>query len=381
MSFSFRSMLVVTTLLSVIPAFAQDKAPAPAEPGVLDKMKGVLNLSGSPMANLDADMQRVIDAFAALGPKPLAPDLSPEEARQQPTVADAAKKVMRDSGMSDAPEPGVTTEDVTYEGAAGPVKARIYKPENTNGQLPVVLYFHGGGWVIADIDVYDAAPRSIAKQAGAIVVSAHYRQAPENRFPAAHNDAIAAYKWVLAKAQSWGGDSAKVAVLGESAGGNLAINVAIAARDQNLQMPVHQGLVYPVAGSDVTTESYEANQSSMPLNKAGMQWFVKHVFADKSEAKDPRIDLVGAADLKGLPPVTIITAGIDPLRTEGQLLAANLKKAGVTVNLKDYPGSTHEFFGLAALVDDAKDAQKAVIDDLKAAFGASEGRASGTMAK
>ncbi|MGQ4273582.1 alpha/beta hydrolase [Terrihabitans sp. B22-R8] len=355
--------------MMILPVAALAQTPPPAEPTLKDRVdQTVATVTGSPMANLDIDMKRVVDELAELGPEPIVGDMSADEARKQPSVADAAKSLMRKNGMSDAPETGVTTEDVNYEGAAGPVPARIYKPEGAGGTLPVVLYFHGGGWVIADLDTYDASARALAKQTGAIVVSAHYRQAPENKFPAQHEDAVAAYKWVLANAKNWGGDPAKVALAGESAGGNLAINVALAARDQKLQAPVAQALIYPVAGINVETESYEANEASQPLNKPMMEWFVKQSIKSDADKADPRLDLVGKADVAGLPPTIIVTAEIDPLRTEGMELARKLKEAGVPVTEKDYAGVTHEFFGLGALVADAKDAQAAVAAELKKGF-------------
>ncbi|WP_075217106.1 alpha/beta hydrolase [Mongoliimonas terrestris] len=324
-------------------------------------------IAADPMARADADMKTVLDALAGLNPKPIA-DLSPGDAREQPTPAAAVKKVLEDRGDSAAPSDAVTTEDVSFQGAETEIPARVYKPANAEGQLPVVLYFHGGGWVIADIDTYDASARAIAEKANAIVVSAHYRQAPEHKFPAAHDDAIAAYKWVLENADDWGGDPSKVAVMGESAGGNLAINVSIAAREQNLAMPVHQVLIYPVAGTDMETRSYMENADAKPLNKAMMGWFVEQTLANDDQMSDPRLDLVDEADVSGLPPTTLITAEIDPLQTEGQQLANKLQAAGVPVNGRTYLGVTHEFFGMNAVVEDAETAQQLVADDLRSAF-------------
>ncbi len=268
-------------------------------------------------------------------------------------------------------ELGVKTTDIVIPGPAGPIQARIYKPhEHSEDRLhPVVVYFHGGGFVIADLDVYDGGPRGVSKMADVIVVSCHYRQAPENKFPAAHEDAIAAYKWVLDNAQSFHGDPQKIAVMGESAGGNLAINVSIAARDQGLRAPRHQVLVYPLVGKDLNNESYRENATAKPLNKAMIEWFVKHTFNDASETADPRVDVVGAADLSNLPSTTVICAEIDPLRTEGELLAERLEQAGVDVRNKTFHGSTHEFFGMATVLPDAIVAQTFAAHELKRAFG------------
>lgn len=314
---------------------------------------------------VDRDMKVVLEALAGLGGKPFE-TVTPSVARTQPTPADAVKVVLtKKLGKPPVPEAVAKVEDRTYGEANTPL--RIYTPKG-KGPFPVIVYYHGGGWVIANLDVYDASPRALANAAGAIVVSASYRQAPEHKFPAAHDDAFTAYKWTLDNAASFGGDASRVAVAGESAGGNLAINTAIRARDEKVTMPRHMLLVYPVAGADMTTPSYVTNAMAKPLGKAGMEWFVKHVFADPKQAKDPRIDLVSRTDLAGLPSTTVITAEIDPLRSEGQALAKNLASAGVKVDAADYPGVTHEFFGMTGAVADAKTAQKRAGRNLKAAF-------------
>lgn len=368
--------------LGLSPTLAQ-QAPAPAtppaaaqEPPTIGERAGQLldRVTGNPAASGDVDMRRVLDAFNDLGPKPL-DTLSPEEARKQPSAADAVAALLKKEGKDPAAlkaQTGVTTRDITYPGAGGPLPARIYTPPGaTSGQpLPVVVYFHGGGWVIADLNTYDAGPRAVAKDANAIVVSVEYRHAPEAKFPAAHDDAVAAYKWVLANAQSFGGDPKRVAVMGESAGGNLAINTAIAARDQNLQRPLAQVLVYPVAGVDTNTPSYQANESAKPLNKPVLLWFFGHVIRGEQDKQDPRLDLVGKAELRDLPPATVITAQIDPLMSEGERLANKLREAGVQTRYQNYEGVTHEFFGMGDVVADARSAQTLVTEQLKAAFGA-----------
>jgi acetyl esterase/lipase len=233
---------------------------------------------------------------------------------------------------------------------------------------PVVVYWHGGGWVFADLDVYDATPRALAKATGALVISCHYRQAPEHKFPAAHEDAWAAYQWLLRNVQRFGGDPARVAVMGESAGGNLAANVALWAREEGDQAPLHQVLVYPVASNDLESPSYVANAHARPLSKAGMAWFVKHVFASEAETADPRINLV-AADLRELSPTTIVAAEIDPLLSDSERLADRLREAGVEVDLRRYDGVTHEFFGMGPWLPEAKAAEAHVAARLKVAFG------------
>jgi acetyl esterase/lipase len=257
--------------------------------------------------------------------------------------------------------------DTMGKDLGGGVTARIYMPKGNTGPLPVIVYYHGGGWVIADINTYDASAKGLAEQVGAVVVSVEYRKGPENKFPAAHNDAFAAYQWVLANAASINADPKRIAVAGESAGGNLACNVSMMARDKGIQAPLYQVLVYPVANNDMNSESYVKYAAAKPLNKPMMEWIAKNYLPDMATAADPRISLV-KANLKGLPPTTIIGAEIDPLATEGRLLADRLQAAGVTVNYKLYEGVTHEFFGMAAVVPQAKDAQSVAAADLKSAL-------------
>ena len=316
----------------------------------------------------DSDMQAVLDALARLGGKPIE-TLSPEEARRQPTPTDAVKRVLASKGKPPTPDLGVITHEITIPGAAGPLPARVYRPEGTeNEKLPVVVYWHGGGWVIANIDVYDGGARALAKMAKAVVISCEYRMAPEHKFPAAHDDAFAQYSWVLGNTGVFSGDETQIAVAGESAGGNLAIAVAMMARDAGIKIPVHMALVYPVAGNAMNTESYIQNANAKPLNKAMMEWFVGHVFASKEQTGDPRINLV-EANLQGLPSATVILAEIDPLRSEGELLAKRLKDAGSDVDYKIFSGATHEFFGMGLVVSKAAAAEKMAANGLKKAFG------------
>ncbi|WP_411288557.1 alpha/beta hydrolase [Phenylobacterium sp.] len=337
---------------------------------ILDRLFGGADARrdpNNPNAHSDSDMRKVIETFLEMNPQPIEM-LTPEEARKQPTPGDAAMKILRARGMDRMADLGVLTEDITYPGAAGELPARIYRMHESEKLHPVVVYFHGGGWVIADINVYDAGPRAIAKFGDVIVVSVEYRRAPEDKFPAAHDDALAAYKWVLENAQSFGGDPQRVAVMGESAGGNLAAGVAMMARDQGLQAPAHMALIYPVAGIDMNTPSYRENADAKPLSKPMMEWFVKHVFADMADLQDPRINLV-EADLRGLPSATIITAEIDPLCSEGETLAERLEAQGVEVRHKTFHGVTHEFFGMGLVVKDAALAETFVAHELKRAFG------------
>ena len=332
---------------------------------ILDTVKSAMGIN--PIHHADVDMKRVLDALADLDGKPIE-KLEPQEARQQPTPADAVKRVMAEDKIA-PPADTLQVSDITIPDAQGGSNpARVYKPAGA-GTLPVILYFHGGGFVIADLDTYDATPRSLAAQTGAIVISAHYRQAPEHKLPAAHDDANAAYEWLLANAPQLGADPRRVALVGESAGGNLALNVAIHARDRGLTAPLYQVLVYPVVDTDTDTESYGDSSNAKPLNKDMMLWFVKHVIRSDDD-KNSALLRVLHTPLEGLPPTTVITAGIDPLRTEGEKLARALTDAGVPVTHQGYPGATHEFFGMAPVVEAARDAQALASEHLKRAFSA-----------
>ena len=324
-------------------------------------------MAGAP-AKADPPMQAVLDQLAALGGKPIE-TLTPQEARRQPTPADAVMALLAKQGKDTAAMslvPGVKSVDRTVTGAAGEIPARIYTPDGT-GPFPVIVYYHGGGWVIASKEVYDGGARGLSKMANAVVVSIDYRLAPEHKFPAQHDDALAAYKWALANAASINGDPKQVALAGESAGGNLAVATAVAARDMKIQMPVAVISVYPIAQPDTTTPSYVENANAKPLNRAMMGWFARHTTRTPADLQDARINLV-KANLAGLPPVTIINAQIDPLRDDGKMLEDALKAANVSVERKVYDGATHEFFGMAAVVDDAKEAQQWAGDRLKSAF-------------
>jgi acetyl esterase/lipase len=319
------------------------------------------------MARPDSQMQGVLDQLAALGPKPI-PSLTAQEARKQPTPADAAKREMEKQGKSTAPDPAVATEDRSIQTPGGSLPVRIYTPKSGAGPWPVVVYYHGGGWVIANKQVYDGGARALSKMANAVVVSVDYRQGPEHKFPAAHDDALATYRWVLENAASIKGDPKRVALAGESAGGGLAVATAMAARDQTLQMPTAIVSVYPIAGTDTTTPSYVENASAKPLDRPMMSWFFEQYLRGPQDRADPRVNLV-AADLKGLPPTTIINAQIDPLRSEGEQLAERMRAAGVTVQQKTWDGVAHEFFGMGTVVDKAMAAQQTAADALTKSFG------------
>lgn len=316
-----------------------------------------------PKAN--KEMQKVLDALKSLDGKPME-TLTPEEARKQPTPADAVKKVMEQQGKSTTPDPSITVKDMNIPGPLGEIPVHIYTPPGA-GPFPIMVYFHGGGFVIADTKIYDASPRALAKGANAIMVAVDYHRAPEHKFPAAPNDAYAAYTWVLQHAKEFNGDPSRVAVGGESAGGNLAAVVSMMARDKKAALPIHQLLVYPVTNNDMDNASYKTNAQAKPLNKAMMQWFFKY-YATPQDGTNPYAVPMKAETLKGLPSATVITDEIDPLRTEGKEYADRLKKDGVAVAYKDYKGVTHEFFGMGAVVPEAKKAEDFAAGELKKVF-------------
>lgn len=316
--------------------------------------------------SIKPEMQAVIEKLQSYGDKPVE-TLSAKEARKNHTPTDAVMDLIKEHSIT-LPPSAVDTAGIEIPVSGGSIHARTYTPKGGKSPYPVIVYYHGGGFVIANLDVYDASAKSLAEQVGAVVVSVAYRLAPEHKFPTAHNDSFAAYQWVVKNTASLKGDPKKIAVAGESAGGNLAVNMAIMARDKGITLPVHILSVYPIANSDMNSESYKKNANAKPLNKPMMAWFTKNYVNNMAEAKDPRITLV-AANLKGLPATTIITAEIDPLQSDGMLLIDKLKAAGVKVDSKNYDGVTHEFFGMGAVVPEAKDAMAYAASQLKSAFG------------
>jgi acetyl esterase len=330
----------------------------------------IISAVSNAVAALRADDDQLALAKAHEGLRPKAIEkLDAAEARLQPTVADAVAELLRQQGRSAEPEvlvPGVRSEDRTIPTAGATLPVRIFTPAGA-GPFPVIVYYHGGGWVIADKEVYDAGARGLAAQARAVVISVDYRRAPEHRFPAAWGDALETYRWAVANAGSVGGDPQRIALAGESAGGNLAVATAIAARDAGLPRPAHVLAVYPVTQTSVNTESYIENAIAKPLNRAMVQWFVKNLVRSDADLKDPRLSLVNAR-LEGLPPVTIINARIDPLRSDGGKLEDALRAAAVPVERRSYEGVAHEFFGAAAVLEKARQAQAFAGERLREAF-------------
>ena len=316
--------------------------------------------------SIKPEMQVVIEKLISLGGKPIE-TLTAPEARMQPTPTDAVMAVMRDNNMT-APAAQCDTMGKDIPVTGGTTHVRIYTPKQGKAPYPVIVYYHGGGWVIANINVYNGGAQGLCEQVGAVLVSVEYPMGPERKFPAAHNVSFDAYQWVLKNFAELKGDSSKLAVVGESAGGNLAANMSMMARDKKIQMPLYQVLVYPIANNDVNSESYVKFAAAKPLSKPMMEWFFKNELSSAAQAADPRISLV-KANLAGMPKTLIIGAEIDPLQSEGKMLSDKLSAAGVETDYQLFPGVTHEFFGMAAVVPQAKEAQALAAKKLKAAFG------------
>lgn len=343
----------------------------PQSPGSASAGPPVFPASDAPVPVADPDMQEVLDAQEKLGAKPVQA-LTPAEARRQPSPADAVKEVLKQRGLSTAPDPAVVTRTLSY-GAEPLQKVLLYRPSApaSGRALPLIVYYHGGGWVIADLQTYDATPRMLAKELNAVVVSVEYRHAPEVKFPGQHEDAIAAYKWALEQAEGWGADADRVILAGESAGANLAVATAIYARDHGVMMPVHLLAVYPIANSDPELPAKLENANAKPLNTAMLSWFAWYFSAGEATVQDPRINLVGA-DLRHLPPTTIVNAQIDPLRSDGETLAEVMRAAGSDVEQRTFPGVTHEFFGMKAVVKGAAEASAYAVQRLRTALDRTE---------
>jgi acetyl esterase len=316
--------------------------------------------------DMKPEMQAVVEKLQSYGDQPIE-TLGVGQARKNHTPADAVGDLIKQNHIP-APVYNVDTSGIDVPAAWGNIHLRIYTPKTGKAPFPVIVYYHGGGFVIAGIKAYDATANILADKVGAIVISVDYRLGPQFKFPYAHNDAFTAYNWTLKNAATIKGDSTKIAVAGESAGGNLAINMARRALEKGIRLPIAVLAIYPVAGSDMKTASYTKYADAIPLNRPMMSWFLKKYLNKPIETKDPQIDLV-SANLKGLPPTTIITAEIDPLQSEGLKLIDKLKADGVTVTGKNYDGVTHEFFGMGAIVPQAKDAEMYAAGIFKKAFG------------
>ncbi len=379
---SLGALILTVSLLAGCSRMEPMEAPAPPP----DADVGPVVEATNPMAvmpdgpapswapTIDPQMQAVIEQLTATEPPEGGyASLTPFQVRNAVLPAEAAVELLMKTGLPPSPPKTDVAQRVLPVGPEGGILVRTYAPLAAGpGPLPVIVYYHGGGWVIADLDTYEPSARALAAKAGAVVVSVAYRQAPEHRFPTAHEDAFAAYRWVTENAATLGGDPDRIATAGESAGGNLAVAVALMARDRGVRLPLHILSVYPIADGDVQSPSYDEYAKAQPLNRPLMEWFFDHYSPDWRTTEEPLIALVDA-DLSGLPPTTIINAEIDPLRAEGEDLAGRLRAEGIDVEQRTFPGVTHEFFGMAALLEQAVAAQDLAADRLKSAFSGSMG--------
>jgi acetyl esterase len=320
---------------------------------------------------VDPQMQELLDALAATE-APSIEEVTPQIARNLPSIASAVLAVTAARGGAGQEAIGGISH-ILVPGGDSDIVARVYTPLHApEGPLPVAVYFHGGGFVIADLDTYDASCWALANASGALVVSVAYRQAPENPYPAAANDAYAATQWIIENAGQINGDPARVAVVGESAGGNLATVVCLLARDLGGSAPIHQVLVYPVATfapSGDQTQSIDQFADASPLNSAMLEWFGSYYLPDQALAESDPYVSPAIADLTGLPPATVILAEIDPLHDQGEIYAQQLSDAGVDTTLTTYEGVTHEFFGTGLVVDKAIEDVEEAAGRLREAFG------------
>jgi acetyl esterase len=284
------------------------------------------------------------------------------------TEARAADLASIRAGGGD-PEPVGDVTDLTIPGPGGELPLRLYRPEGQR-PLPVLLYFFGGGWVLGTIDTADGVSRSLANATGALVAVVGYRLAPEHPFPAAADDCYAALCWVAEHAAGIGADPARIAVGGDSAGGNLAAGVALRARDTGPAL-AGQLLVYPNTDQLADDESMRAADDPYLFNRHSVAWYRQHYLAGPGDAASPLASPLRAESLAGLPPALVITAEYDPLRDQGEAYAGRLADAGVPAELSRYPGMTHGFFTMAGTVDASRAAMAQAAGQLRAWFGLS----------
>jgi acetyl esterase len=307
---------------------------------------------------LDPQAQKVVDAMAALNLKPVE-DSTPEEARVSMRARTAALGPFEEVAA-------VTDHDVPVEG--GRITVRVYAPGGV-GPHPALVFYHGGGWVIGDLDTHDGICRSLANAAGSVVASVDYRLAPEWKYPVAAEDAYVALRWVVDNAGRLGIDPRRVAVGGDSAGGNLATVATLMARERGGPALVYQVLIYPVTNHALDTPSYHENATGYVLTREAMRWFWRHYLERDEQGREPYASPLQAPSLAGLPAALVVTAECDPLRDEGEAYAARLRDAAVPVTLTRYPGMFHGFFRMTRLLDKARGALDEVAASLRKAYG------------
>lgn len=310
-------------------------------------------------------MQRLLQVWSAMGGRPVSA-MTPAGARSQPGLGAAVEVLLKKLGRPTAPQRVDKVVSFSVEGAEGPLPARVYTPSGKE-PLPVLVYFHGGGWVLGGIEQYDASARALANSAGCIVVSVGYRQAPEHPYPAAVKDAYAAFNDVVKEAKALGGDPRRVAVAGEGSGASLAAAVCLMAMEQRTTTPLHQLLICPLTSPRFDSDSYRRNAQARPYSKADMQWFYRHYLSKKEQAKSPYVSLLSKS-VPDLPSATVIVAELDPAAWEGQAYHTMLTEVAVPSQLGLYQGVTADFFGTGAVVAKAKKAQEFAGQRLRKAF-------------
>ena len=307
---------------------------------------------------LDPQAEALLQQMAQMNLPPLH-TLTPTQARER----------MRGlAALCAAPEAVANVENLRIPGPGGSIPVRIYTPRG-DGPFPILVFFHGGGWVICDLDTHDNLCRSLTNRACCVVVSVDYRLAPEHKFPAAVEDAYAATQWVANNAHRINGDPARIAVGGDSAGGNLATVVAIMARDQDGPGLIYQLLIYPPTDvSSANTDSHRNCEDGYFLAKGDGEWFCEQYLNCAADRLNPLVSPLLAPDLGGLPPALVITAEFDALRDEGESYAKRLKKAGVSVKCTRYKGMIHGFMGMDGLLSQARTGIEEASAALREAF-------------
>ena len=309
---------------------------------------------------VDPQIQQVIDALAASAFGPVQ-ELTPPEARTQ------YERMVQARGIEPAAVGAV--EDRTIPGPGGDLPVRVYRPRADAGALPALVYCHGGGHVIGNVDTLDATARNLCNGAGCVVASVDYRLAPEHKFPAAAEDAFAAVRWCAAHGAEIGIDPERIAVGGDSAGGNLAAVAALMARDAGGPAIRLQVLVYPVADYACDTESYRTYAEGYGMLEArSMRWFRDHYLRGEADRLDWRAAPLRAADLSGVAPALVLTAQCDVLHDEGEAYAQRLRAAGVEVEYRDCEGMIHGFFGMVGIMDKSGQVMEEATAALRSAF-------------
>jgi acetyl esterase len=311
---------------------------------------------------LEPEAKAVIEAAAKAG-RPAYHQLGPKDARQ----------LFRDTRPLSTPVPPEiwAVRNLAAEGRHGHIPLRVYRPAGVaaGAALPVYVYFHGGGWVIGDLETHDVTCRQLTAASGACVVSVDYRLAPEHKFPVSVDDAWDATRWIVAHAGELGADGRRLAVGGDSAGGNLAAVVALMARDAEAPTIALQVMIYPVTDLGAESASYTAFADGYLLSRDSMRWFRAHYLTDPAEGEDWRASPLRAKSLAGVAPALIVTAGSDPLRDEGEAYAARLRDAGVLVDYVCFGGMIHGFAGMGKVLATAHRAVALIGGALRQAFG------------